>query len=129
MPSARFFAATILGSVLLASVTVDGAPVRARRIVVRQRAPMEVGARIELGERGLLPLVAQRLSIHVEGQHAQTTSNLEFHNRTEDRVEGFTRIEIDERARVTAFSYWNGAERIVGEVLPKATARAIYDET
>ncbi|HET6581907.1 MAG TPA: VIT and VWA domain-containing protein, partial [Nannocystaceae bacterium] len=32
-------------------------------------------------------------------------------------------------ARVTAFSYWNGAERILGEVLPKATARQVYDET
>lgn len=89
---------------------------------------VELG-RFALGDPRALPLISQTMEIEIDGQHARTISNLRHENKMQGRVEGTTALQLAETARITAFSYWNGAERIVGEVLPKAIARTIYDET
>ena len=69
------------------------------------------------------------MSIEIDGQHARTISDFEYENVLDGRVEGRNVFDVGEAARVTGFSYWNGTERILGEVLPRVTARQIYDET
>lgn len=118
-----------VGCVVLGSCLAYAAPDR-RAVALDEAAdpPIELG-QFSLGDPRALPLVSQGMEIEIDGQHARTISNLQHKNLLEGRVEGITAITLSESARITAFSYWNGAERIIGEVLPRATARAIYDET
>ncbi len=110
---------------------VEGRTTAARREPFREpsREPSRELVRFEFGDREALPLVSQTLAIEIEGQHARAVSSLVHRNVADGRVEGLAVLALAESARITAFSYWNGAERILGEVLPRGTARAIYDET
>lgn len=122
---------TAVGCIALGSFVAHGAPARRalRSVETPRPEPIVELGRATLGDAESLPLVAQTMQIEIDGQHARTISNLQHDNRMPGRVEGVTPISLNEGAHITAFSYWNGAERIVGEVLPKATARQIYDET
>jgi Ca-activated chloride channel family protein len=89
----------------LAAVTEDGADASAR-----------------------LALVRETLNIHIDQQHARTRLRQVFENRTEGRLEGRYHLQVGEGARVTEFAYWNGEQKIVGEVFEKETATQIYEE-
>lgn len=110
-----------LGVALLSVVAIAAPP---RRAV--EPAPVVELGRFHLGGEGL-PLVQENLVIEVEGQHVRTIANRTHENTEDGRVEGVMDMHLTENAHVTAFSYWNGRERIVGEVLPKRTAREIYE--
>lgn len=110
------------GVALLSAAAIAAPPRRA----AEPAPPRELGE-VAFGSTSL-PLVQESLVVEIDGQHVRTTANFEHDNRHDGRVEGRMMLRLAETARITGFSYWNGRERIVGEVLPRATARAIYEE-
>jgi Ca-activated chloride channel family protein len=75
-----------------------------------------------------LALVRETLNVHIDRQHARTRLHQVFENRTDSRLEGRYHLQLGEGARVTEFAYWNGEQKIVGEVFEKQTATQIYEE-
>jgi Ca-activated chloride channel family protein len=75
-----------------------------------------------------LALVRETLNIHIDQQHARTRLHQVFENRTQGRLEGRYHLQVGEGARVTEFAYWNGEQKIVGEVFEKQIATQIYEE-
>ncbi len=82
-------------------------------------------------ERGLdgpsahLRPVRERVSIRIEQQHAQTLLEQEFENVSGERLEGRYLLRTA-GAAVEGFAYWNGEQKIVGEVFEKQSARELY---
>lgn len=93
-------------------------------------AQSELAAITEQGAdaSGNIPLIQETLRIHVDQQHARTRLRQVFENRTEGRLEGRYHLQVGEGARVTDFAYWNGEQKIVGEVFEKETATRVYEE-
>lgn len=84
---------------------------------------------VPLGERGSLPLIRETVRVTVDHQHAKTTVQRIFRNRTSARMEGRFTYHAGEATSVTGFAYWNGEQKIVGEVFEKEVARRVYKET
>lgn len=84
-------------------------------------------ARTETGANANMPLVSEELGVTIDGQHATTRLKQVYHNRSNGRVEGQYRLQAGSGARVVGFAYWNGEQKIVGEVFEKQTARRIYN--
>src|SRR5688572_17366135 len=76
-----------------------------------------------------MPLTEERVTVTVDGQHATTTLLQVFHNKTGGTVEGVYKLRPGSAARVEGFAYWNGEDKIVGEVFERAAAKAIYEAT
>lgn len=100
--------------------------------VSAQRAPDDRGERVEAvmlasGRTDSLPVVEERLQVAIDGQHATTTLLQVFENTTGARTEGRYRLRAGLDAHVEGFAYWNGEQKIVGEVFEKQTARAVYE--
>lgn len=110
------------GVALLSAAAIAAPP---RRAV--ETAPAEELGQAQFGSTQL-PLVQEALVVEIDGQHVRTIANFEHDNRQQGRVEGRMAIRLAETASITGFSYWNGRERIVGEVLSRQAARAIYEE-
>jgi Ca-activated chloride channel family protein len=81
---------------------------------------MPIGGNVEL------PMVAENLHIDIDGQHAAVRMQQTFHNATGMNVEGRYTLLAGPGARATGFAYWNGEQKIVGEVFEKETARQVY---
>lgn len=95
---------------------------------LRLRAELTVRNPERPDERlGPLPLVEERVRATIEGQHATSELIQVFHNRSGARLEGQYVLRPSLDARVEGFAYYVGEERIVGEVLERQTARAVYD--
>lgn len=110
---------------LLASV----AHAQSLTAAVRLRAELSVRDPERPADRlGPLPLVEERVRATIEGQHATTELVQVFENRTAARLEGQYVLRPTVDARVEGFAYYIGEERIVGEVLERQTARAVYDQ-
>src|SRR5262245_3169174 len=82
---------------------------------------------IASGRSDPMPVVEERLAIVIDGQHATTTLTQVFENNTGAPTEGRYRLRAGMNAHVEGFSYWNGEQRIVGEVFEKQTAREVYE--
>ena len=54
---------------------------------------------------------------------------LVFHNRTSAQLEGNFAYKAGEGATVTGFAYYNGEQKIVGEVFEKSVANQVYNRT
>ncbi|MBW2453430.1 MAG: hypothetical protein JRI68_02915 [Deltaproteobacteria bacterium] len=76
-----------------------------------------------------LPLREERLAVVIDGQHATTTITQVYDNETPQVVEGLFSFRGGDGAHVSAFSYWNGDQRIVGEVLERKVAQQLYYQT
>ena len=74
-----------------------------------------------------LPLQDESLEIVVDGQHATTTMEHIYRNETRGRLEGVFELRTPPGTEVEGFSYWNGEQRIVGEVFEKEAARRVYE--
>ncbi len=74
-----------------------------------------------------LPLVEERLTVAIDGQHATTVLRHVFQNESADRLEGNYSLMLGESATATGFAYWNSETKIVGEVFEKETARQVYE--
>jgi len=90
------------------------------------RAALEV--RTREGQAARMPLVEERIRVSIDGQYAQTTLRQTYQNESGARVEGRYVVAAGEDARVSGFAYWNGSQKIVGEVFEKQTARRVYEE-
>ncbi len=77
---------------------------------------------------GGLPVDRQTVRVSIDQQHAETTLEQQFVNRTESRLEGRYLLKLGEGARVDGFAYWNGESKIVGEVFEKELAREVYEQ-
>ena len=83
-------------------------------------------------ERGLegasahLRAVSERVRIRIDHQYAQTVLEQEFENVSDQRLEGRYVLRTA-GAAVEGFAYWNGEQKIVGEVFEKQSARNLYD--
>ena len=81
---------------------------------------------VPIGSSLALPVVAEHLTIDIDGQHATTRLAQTFHNATRINVEGQYTLWAGPGARANGFAYWNGEQKIVGEVFEKETARQVY---
>lgn len=100
-----FLGASPAGAQLAARAMRDGAPVAA------------------------LTLVAERIAVRIDRQVATTTLRQAWRNGPEGRVEGSFTFRAGDGANVAGFAYWNGDQKIVGEVLERGAAKAIYETT
>jgi Ca-activated chloride channel family protein len=85
-------------------------------------------ARTDAGGAAAMPLIQERLEVLIDRQFARTELVQTYHNRSGATAEGQYRLRAGGGARVEEFAYWNGEQKIVGEVFEKATARAVYEE-
>ena len=89
----------------------------------------QLTARNASGESLRLPLRSEQLRVIVDGQHATTTITQTYDNFTPRTLEGLFSYQGADGTHISGFSYWNGDERIVGEVLEKSVARQLYYNT
>lgn len=68
------------------------------------------------------------LRIAIDEQHATTTVEQQYLNQTSLRLEGRYLLRTGAGALVEGFAYWNGAQKIIGEVFERQTARQVYEE-
>ncbi len=82
---------------------------------------------IATGRDETIPLVEERLTVAIDGQHATTTLLQVFHHGNGGQIEGRYKLRPGLGSRVEGFSYWNGEAKIVGEVFERTTARRVYE--
>lgn len=92
-------------------------------------AQLRVAARSEGVTMTGLELASERAMISIDRQHATTTITHEYKNLTGTTVEGWFQFRAGDGANVDGFSYWNGNQKIVGEVLERSQAKQIYEST
>ena len=91
-----------------------------------QHDPVEA-VMLATGRSDPMPLIEERLTVTIDGQHATTTLLQVYENNTGGQTEGRYKLRAGFNAAVEGFSYWNGEQKIVGEVFEKQTARQVYD--
>jgi Ca-activated chloride channel family protein len=84
-------------------------------------------ARSEDGNSQSLPLVKEGVSVRIDDGHATATYDHSFQNESKARLEGNYRLTVAEGATATGFAYWNGTDKIVGEVFEREAARQVYE--
>ena len=87
------------------------------------------GVLFERGVNGVSPhlrAVSERVRIEIDHQYASTVLEQQFENLTEGRLEGRYVLRTA-GATVEGFAYWNGEDKIVGEVFEKQAARNLYE--
>ena len=77
---------------------------------------------------GTLTEPFQQVELAIHNQVAAARHTFHFHNGHSERVEINCTLHTEFGEMVDGFSYWNGAEKIVGEVLEKQKAREIYQK-
>ena len=76
---------------------------------------------------GELPLVGEKVHVDIDHQLARLHFEQRFENPFEGSVEGLYDLVLGAGTTVTGFSYWNGEEKIVGEVFESGLARSVFD--
>jgi len=105
-------------------VGIFATPARAQPIAVdRLEAIMIAGD----GTQQAIPLVEERLAVTVDGQHATTTLTQVYQHGNGAQIEGRYRLRPGSGSHVEGFAYWNGEQKIVGEVFERQMARQVYD--
>jgi Ca-activated chloride channel family protein len=100
-------------------------------LLVALLLPAQAFAQGMLLERGIdgksphLRALAERVRIRIDHQYAQTVLEQEFENVSGERLEGRYVLRTA-GATVEGFAYWNGEQKIVGEVFEKQSARDLY---
>ena len=74
-----------------------------------------------------LPLHEERLDIAIDGEYATTTMHQTYLNKSGGQIEGTYKLRPGTGSHVDGFAYWNGEQKIVGEVFEKQTAHRVYD--
>ena len=74
-----------------------------------------------------LPVHEERLTVEIDGEYATTTMHQTYFNDSNGRIEGNYELRPGSGAHVDGFAYWNGEQKIVGEVFEKQTAHKVYD--
>ena len=115
----------LLGFTLLGLADVA----RAQMLQMATEPPPEATmvARTDAGGEAAMPLVEERVEVEIDRQFARTEILQTYHNRSGAAVEGQYRLRAGQGSRVEGFAYWNGEQKIVGEVFEKQTARQVYE--
>ncbi len=82
----------------------------------------------EGGDAISMPLTEEVATVRIDGQFATTRLRQTYQNESGETVEGRYSLNVGTGARAQGFAYWNGEEKIVGEVFERQAARAIYEE-
>lgn len=77
-------------------------------------------------QRGI-PLDEERLTISIDGQNATSTLMQVYENQSDGQIEGRYRLRPGSGSHVDGFAYWNGEQKIVGEVFERQAARKVYE--
>ena len=93
----------------------------------QQMATDRVEAIMIAGGRDALPIHEEKLTVDIDGEYASATLVQTYLNNTPGRIEGNYRLRPGSGSHVDGFAYWNGEQKIVGEVFEKQTARQVYD--
>lgn len=75
-----------------------------------------------------LPIHEEHLTVDIDGEHAHAALLQTYTNASNATIEGDYQIRPGQATHVDGFAYWNGEERIVGEVFERATAERVYNE-
>jgi Ca-activated chloride channel family protein len=75
-----------------------------------------------------LPVFAEKLVVDIDGQHARADLMQTFSNGLSQQIEGHYQLQPGQGSHVDGFAYWNGEQKIVGEVFEKGTAERVYTE-
>ncbi len=75
-----------------------------------------------------LRLEREEIRVTIDRQHAHTRMRQVFANMSQERLEGRYHLQVGEGAHVSGFAYWNGEQKIVGEVFEKETAARVYEQ-
>jgi len=94
------------------------------------RAQGILQARTQQGQTAAdaLSLRSESLRIRIDSRYASTTLQQLYHNESPLPLEGTFRLRTGGGASVDGFAYWNGEQKIVGEVFEKMTAQNIYEQ-
>lgn len=76
-----------------------------------------------------LAIHEERLNVTIDGEYATTTMHQTYLNNSAARIEGDYALRPGSGAHVDGFAYWNGEQKIVGEVFEKQAAREVYEQT
>jgi Ca-activated chloride channel family protein len=130
----RFFHGALLSCVATAAALAVGSTVCPVEVASGQTRPAEnaapavsLEAHADDGAPSLLPLVSESLNVQINDGHAAATYRHVFQNESAARVEGNYRLLVGEGATATGFAYYNGQEKIVGEIFERDAARQVYD--
>lgn len=82
----------------------------------------------EMPPEGKTPVVFQQVDVSIHNQVAAAQHWYHFKNEWDRDVEVTCQFVLAAEELVEGFSYYNGAERIVGEVLEKQVAQQVYQE-
>ena len=115
----RYVCATALLIGVFAGPTANAQPIAADRL----SAIMIAGN----GSQEAIPLAEERLTVEVDGQHATTTLLQVYQHNNGSQIEGRYSLRPGMNSHVEGFAYWNGEQKIIGEVFERATARQVYD--
>jgi Ca-activated chloride channel family protein len=74
-----------------------------------------------------LPLVDEQIHVDIDAQHATTRLRQTYQNESGGRIEGLYTLRAGLGVRAEGFAYWNGEQKIVGEVFERAVARQVYE--
>jgi hypothetical protein len=69
-----------------------------------------------------LPLVDEQINVDIDAQHATTRLRQTYQNESGGRIEGLYTLRAGLGVRAEGFAYWNGEQKIVGEVFGRAVA-------
>lgn len=75
-----------------------------------------------------LVLEKEVVRVAIERGSLTTTRTMTWHNASGARLEGRAIVRAGEGAQVLGFAYWNGTQKIVGEVFEKEVAEQVYQE-
>jgi Ca-activated chloride channel family protein len=75
-----------------------------------------------------LSLEREEVSVTIDEQHATTVLTQHYFNRGSDALEGVCSVRVGQNSGVQGFAYWNGSEKIRGEVFEKQAAQAVYEQ-
>jgi Ca-activated chloride channel family protein len=79
-----------------------------------------------LSPEGSLVQLFQEMEVAIHDQVAATRTTFQFRNDHDQEVELGCRFSLERGEMVDGFSYWNGEEQVVGEVLEKQAATRVY---
>lgn len=116
----RIFHASVVAVGVFASVA-SAQPIASERL----EASMFIAGAGETA-RAHVPLVEERLNVTIDGQHATSTLTQVYQHDNGSPIEGQYRLRPGLGSKVEGFAYWNGEQKIVGEVFERQVAKQVY---
>jgi Ca-activated chloride channel homolog len=101
-----------------------GSTATAQQMIASDR----VEAHMIAADNSELPIHEERLTVDIDGEYARSTLLQTYFNSSGGRIEGTYQLQPGQNSHVDGFAYWNGEQKIVGEVFERETAHRVYDQ-